>query len=159
MPSEPVGYLITFRTYGTWLHGDERGSVNAEYRCFGANFVPPNRAWVGQSTRKMGRRAFQLCPSSRKLVEQTIERTCVLHNWTLHVVNARTEHVHLVVSAPLPPEPTMNSVKSWCTRRLREAGFIAPGIKPWSHHGSTIYLWDDHAVREATRYVAESQGE
>ena len=24
----PLGYLITFRTYGTWLHGDKRGSVN-----------------------------------------------------------------------------------------------------------------------------------
>jgi len=22
----PLGYLITFRCYGTWLHGDERGS-------------------------------------------------------------------------------------------------------------------------------------
>src|SRR5260370_25636817 len=22
----PLGYLITFRTYGTWLHGDQRGS-------------------------------------------------------------------------------------------------------------------------------------
>ncbi len=24
----PLAYLITFRSYGTWLHGDERGSVN-----------------------------------------------------------------------------------------------------------------------------------
>ena len=23
----PLAYLITFRTYGTWLHGDERGSI------------------------------------------------------------------------------------------------------------------------------------
>src|SRR5438093_13756827 len=24
----PLGYLITFRCYGTWLHGDERGSID-----------------------------------------------------------------------------------------------------------------------------------
>jgi len=24
----PLAYLITFRSYGTWLHGDERGSVD-----------------------------------------------------------------------------------------------------------------------------------
>jgi hypothetical protein len=24
----PLAYLITFRCYGTWLHGDERGSVD-----------------------------------------------------------------------------------------------------------------------------------
>jgi hypothetical protein len=25
----PIAYFITFRSYGTWMHGDERGSVNA----------------------------------------------------------------------------------------------------------------------------------
>ena len=25
------GYLITFRCYGTWLHGEERGSVDRRY--------------------------------------------------------------------------------------------------------------------------------
>jgi hypothetical protein len=24
----PLAYLITFRCYGTWLHGDSRGSVD-----------------------------------------------------------------------------------------------------------------------------------
>ncbi len=24
----PLAYLITFRTYGTWLHGDERYSID-----------------------------------------------------------------------------------------------------------------------------------
>lgn len=24
---QPLAYFITWRTYGTWLHGDERGSV------------------------------------------------------------------------------------------------------------------------------------
>jgi hypothetical protein len=24
----PLAYLITLRTFGTWLHGDERGSVS-----------------------------------------------------------------------------------------------------------------------------------
>ncbi|HEX9659180.1 MAG TPA: hypothetical protein VGA18_02730, partial [Rhodothermales bacterium] len=27
-PTAPLAYLITFTTYGTWLHGDERGSVD-----------------------------------------------------------------------------------------------------------------------------------
>ena len=24
----PLAYLISFRCYGTWLHGDERGSID-----------------------------------------------------------------------------------------------------------------------------------
>ena len=27
-PLGPSGYLITFHTYGTWLHGDSRGSTD-----------------------------------------------------------------------------------------------------------------------------------
>ncbi len=30
--SAPVGFLLTFRCYGTWLHGDERGSLD-RYGC------------------------------------------------------------------------------------------------------------------------------
>ncbi len=26
-PASPLAYFITFSTYGTWLHGDDRGSV------------------------------------------------------------------------------------------------------------------------------------
>jgi len=27
----PIGYLITFRCYGTWLHGDEGASVDRHH--------------------------------------------------------------------------------------------------------------------------------
>lgn len=27
-PLGPVAYFISFRTYGTWLHGDKRGSMD-----------------------------------------------------------------------------------------------------------------------------------
>jgi hypothetical protein len=33
----PLGYLITFRCYGTWLHGDERGSIDR----FHNRYSPP----------------------------------------------------------------------------------------------------------------------
>jgi hypothetical protein len=38
----PVGYLITFRSYGTWLHGDRRGSVDRLHRIYGTPRLPPN---------------------------------------------------------------------------------------------------------------------
>lgn len=158
MPSEPVGYLITFRTYGTWLHGDERGSVDRDHRCYGGDFVPPNQAWLRESVSVLKQQTFQLDSASRDCIERTILEVCTHKTWTLHAKNARTEHVHLVVSAPLPPEPIMNSLKSWCTRRLRESGLIAADVKPWSHHGSTVYLWDNDSLNEAIRYVTESQG-
>ena len=39
----PLGYLITFRGYGTWLHGDRRGSVDRFHNRFGtAEFLLTN---------------------------------------------------------------------------------------------------------------------
>jgi REP element-mobilizing transposase RayT len=51
----------------------------------------------------------------------TIE-VCRHREWVLHAHNVRTNHVHVVVTAEGPPEPGMNGVKSWCTRRLRKPG-------------------------------------
>jgi hypothetical protein len=32
----PLAYFITFRAYGTWLHGDKRGSVDRHNNRYGA---------------------------------------------------------------------------------------------------------------------------
>ncbi|MGH9840991.1 MAG: hypothetical protein ACREEM_19730 [Blastocatellia bacterium] len=36
----PLAYLITFRCYGTWLHGDERGSVDRDHNIYRTPFLP-----------------------------------------------------------------------------------------------------------------------
>ena len=38
----PLAYLLTFRTYGTWLHGDDRGAMrrNGNNRFGGPKIVP-----------------------------------------------------------------------------------------------------------------------
>jgi hypothetical protein len=38
----PIAYFITFTTYGTWLHGDERGSVDKGHNRVGTEFIAPN---------------------------------------------------------------------------------------------------------------------
>ncbi len=40
---DPLGYLITFRAYGTWLHGDSRGSVDRFHNRYASPLIPPNR--------------------------------------------------------------------------------------------------------------------
>ena len=36
----PLGYLITFRCYGTWLHGDERGSIDRFHNRYKTPYLP-----------------------------------------------------------------------------------------------------------------------
>jgi len=38
----PLAYLITFRCYGTWLHGDERGSVDRFHNQYQSPSAAPN---------------------------------------------------------------------------------------------------------------------
>ena len=39
----PIGFLITFRCYGTWLHGDERGSFDRYHRIYGTAGLPTSQ--------------------------------------------------------------------------------------------------------------------
>jgi hypothetical protein len=39
----PLAYLITFRCYGTWFHGDKRGSVDRrKFNSYGKPRTRPN---------------------------------------------------------------------------------------------------------------------
>ena len=44
MPDRPLAYFLTFTTYGTWLHGDGRGSVDREHNQPGEPWPEPDPA-------------------------------------------------------------------------------------------------------------------
>lgn len=46
----PLAYLITCRCYGTWLHGDARGSVDREHNGPGTSLVAPNARLFARRT-------------------------------------------------------------------------------------------------------------
>jgi REP element-mobilizing transposase RayT len=92
------------------------------------------------------------------MVAATVRETCQAAGWSLYALNVRTNHVHVVVAAPLAPERVMTSLKAWCTRRLRENQLVAPGARPWTRHGSTRYLWTERDVDGACHYVIHEQG-
>jgi hypothetical protein len=66
----PLAYLTTFITYGTWLHGDKRASVDDEHNRFGAQFVPHNDRglFAGQEDRYGGSAAGEACYGKRAAI-------------------------------------------------------------------------------------------
>ena len=156
--SAPLAYFITFRCYGTWLPGDERGWTDrpVQSRELSLRSGHPDLHSMAQTA--MAQEPFVLEQAHREAVDAAIRDVCVHRSWTLHALNVRTNHVHLVVSAGSTPEQVMTSLKAWSTRRLREAGLIAEGVKPWSRHGSTRYLWREDQVKAACSYVLDAQG-
>lgn len=158
MYSTPLGYFITFHTYATWLHGDVRGSVDPKHNAYGAPRVTPDPELLRRDASKVVHEPVTLDPDRRDVVERTIREVCEHRGWSIHALHVRTNHVHLVVSADVPPERVMNAIKSWSTRRMVEAGLLTRGARGWTRHGSTRYLWKPEHVAAAIDYVVNGQG-
>ena len=150
--SEPLAYHITWRTYGTWLPGDERRWVKHKTLGIREGNIPIE----SHAKKMMTQDAVTLDESQRAIVEATIREHCRIRGWTLHALNVRSNHVHLVVSAPIHPDQVMNQFKAWCSRRLNEAT-EKPPAKWWAIHGSTKWINDERYLEEAIRYVQEGQ--
>jgi len=65
----------------------------------------------------------------RDLVDQVIVKHCQIRGWRLHARNVRTNHVHLVVTAPgIDAKIVGEQFKAWGSRRLSEqAGLVGGG--------------------------------
>jgi len=154
----PPAYLLTWTCYGTWLHGDHRGSVDDEHNIFGTPFLSTD---ANRRDRDRGRLAgdpVRLTGRARRIVADTVTAHCDIRRWDLQAFNALSNHVHVVVDCgDDSPESALGQFKAWTTRRLRESGLFRPPQRIWTHHGSTRYLWNERSVVAAIAYVAEGQ--
>lgn len=155
----PLAYLITFRCYGTWLHGDERGSMNRKQNRYGTARIQRNAKLERAEAAQLKSKAIELDARQRPVVEEAIREVCAFRRYALRAINVRTNHVHAVVSAACKPEPVMKTFKSYATRGLRDAGLLTADVKPWVRHGSTRYLWKERDVERALEYVLYGQGD
>jgi len=157
--STPLAYLITIRTYGTWLHGDGRGSMDRrEYNIFGAATIAPSERAQERDRKLMKSMPYEMDARARSAVNTAIRGVCAHRAYSLFAANVRTTHAHIVASASDRPELMMNSFKAYSTRELRKMGLIDHGQKVWARHGSTRYLWTERHVGAAVEYVLYHQG-
>ncbi len=155
----PFAYLITFTCYGTWLHGDERTSVDDDHRIYNAPKADPSVAREVHREQKLKNPPIKLDAAMRGAVDEAIRGVCDYRKWQLFTLNVRTNHVHVVVAAlDVPPEKIMADFKAYATRKLREHGLVAADTKIWTHHGSTKYVWTNESLGRAITYVADAQG-
>ena len=152
---EPLAYFLTWTTYGSWLPGDERGWVAKP-----GEFLPPDAHLEQASRSLMTEPPLILDSTQRELVENTIADHCRHRGWHLHAVACRTNHVHVVVTAPgRAPEDVMDQFKAWCTRRLKEP---LESSEPrtvranwWTQRGSKRWLNDHESLAIAMEYVLD----
>lgn len=155
---EPIAYLITFRTYGTWLAGDKRGSIDKYHNKFRGRRAVASGLRERVHADRLKSPSFLLNAASRTLVELAIREVCHVRGWLLIAISVRTNHVHVVVSANAASSKVLNDFKAYSTRRLRERDEWEFDHSPWVEKGSRRNLWTEVHVDGARNYVLNGQG-
>jgi len=154
----PLAYLISFRSYGTWLHGDNRGSIDRFHNRYGQPYLPLSDAWERHNRKQCRTDPFILGARERQAVQKAIRATCCIRRWDLQALNVRTNHLHVVVTANHKPELVLNAFKANATRQLREDQLWPHQFSPWADKGSKRLLWNERSVANAIDYVLNGQG-
>ena len=156
----PLAFFITFRCYGTWLHGDERGSTSRFRNRYGEPHLDPNEGWQEFNKQRLKHPAFHLGARHRSTVRNAVGETCELRDWSLHALNVRTNHVHIVVGSGKDfGKKVLAALKANSTRLLRNKELCEADRSSWSKGGSVRYVWDISALGDVVDYVLNEQGE
>ena len=154
----PLAYFITWTTYGTWLPGDERGWCKR-----GSRVIETPAPALNEAARSaLVKEPVILNLTQRSLVDAVIVKHCEIRQWVLHARNARSNHIHIVVSAAFPGPEVRAQIKAWCNRRLSEQagleGRSKNGLCRWfSERGDIEWIDDEEQLESAIYYVNEMQ--
>jgi REP element-mobilizing transposase RayT len=119
--------------------------------------VDPAR--VAREAERMDQVPYRLDQIRRDAVREAIQEVCVHRGWSLLAVHVRSNHLHTVVEAEVPPERVTGDFKAYASRRLNGMRLDEPNRKRWARHGSTRWMWKPQHVSAAIRYVVAEQGE
>jgi len=156
----PFAYLITFRTYGTWLHGDKRHSVDRHGKnIYERPDIFPNKKLRKIMEAKLRHSPFVFNEKQRKLVDLAIRTLCDERGYYLRALDVRSNHPHAVVSAQKKPERIADSFKAFSSKKLRRENLVDQKRQIWSRGRSRRYLWKPRYVNLAVEYVLYGQGD
>ena len=145
-------YFITWSTYGTWLPGDARGWKKAGE----GQRVPQPRLeeWCRE---QMTGAPITLNEIQRKKVEVVCREHAEHRRWDLHAVSARSNHVHLAVTADKPAESVRDQFKANATRVLKSEPSALKCDKVWTRGGDTQVVDGESALEQVMVYILEGQ--
>lgn len=155
-----IAYFLTFTTYGTWLHGTDKGlgSVDREHNGYETPFIAPDPTRLAEEANRMNDPPYTLSEAERVVVCDAMVGLCREKGWVLLALHVRSNHVHVVVNADREPGRLMSDLKARASRELNLLEEGKSSVKRWTRHGSTRHLFDEDSVGAAVRYTLEDQG-
>ena len=156
----PLAYFITFSTYGTWLHGTDKGkgSVDRDHKECGGEFAAADPGRVDGVREAMTQPPYLLDAVRRTVVCDAIVALARVKGWRLLAVHVRSNHVHVVIAADREADRLMADLKARASRDLNRAGLDAADRKRWTRHGNTLHLFTPEQVGQKVVYTLDEQG-
>src|SRR5690606_3945332 len=155
----PLAVFFTFRCFGTWLHGDDRGSVDKRQNVYQTPRIERNSNWRKHNEENLRHPPVKLDAARRRSVEKAIRELCDERGWKLLAINVRTNHVHVVVSiGNHSASRARSALKAKATKQLRYEKLWEHDHSPWAEKGSKQNLWSETSIWEACKYVNNEQG-
>lgn len=150
--NDTLTILITWTTYGTWLPGDARG-----WRKRKGGYQLPRPLLEEWCCKQMRGESVLLEPHDRITVEDACRKHCEHRGWNLLAVNARSNHVHVVVTANELPQTVRDQLKANCTGALRRQTKPLAVERTWTRGGDCEILDSEADIEAAVLYVADAQ--
>ncbi len=150
---EPLAFFITWTVYGTHLQGDIRGWRK---RRSGSQQPQPRLAQWRKD--RLKHPIILLNDEQRAKVESAVRKHCDHRSWHLWKVNARTNHVHVVVTATgYDGAKVRDQLKANATRELREEWKCFHDRPVWTKLGDWECVNSEDDLAVVIQYVDEAQ--
>ncbi len=148
-------YHMTRATYGTWLHGDERGSWASD-----GTFVRPDPLIERGERRRCKYDAIRLTPPARRIVFDAIRAEAVFRRYKIYALNVLDNHVHLLIAVPveIKPKVALSQMKARATIALRKAGYFQDR-SIWTSGGNASLIKTEGYFRRVCNYIVNKQKE
>lgn len=149
---EPITYFITWTTHGSWLPGDDRG-----WRKMKHGPQTPQPLLEQWCRNRMTEEVVTLNETQRMKVEKVCQEHADHRGWILHAVKARSNHVHVVVTADKSPEIVRDQFKANATRALRQEPAALVKQNTWTRGGDCEIVEGEDNLERVVEYVLEAQ--
>ena len=150
---DPLAYFITWAIYGTHVQGDVSGWRK---RNKGHQLPKPLLERWHQSRLKFPVRMLTVL--QRRIVEDEMKRLAKFRNWHLWEACARSNHVHVAVTASrYSGAKVRDQLKANCTRVLREQTDVFVNRPVWATGGDWQCINTEEDLEQVRLYISEAQ--
>ena len=153
MKTRPIAYHITFGTYGTRLHGDERGTVDRSMNQPGDPVIGADPAWWELERGRLKFDPVVFTPEKMRYAEAVMPSVCARGGWDFRTGAGGPDHVHVVLGADADGEAVRKWFKRWLGAALSEKWERPPGATWWAEGGSVKWVWTESYYRAVFDYV------